>query len=82
MNLKDQVSDVIREFGCRAGKEPDGVCMDLFMREEYLEVEIVHMAKMRDVSERIRRELVQAILKGEMKQEGWVLSSLHVWKNA
>ena len=82
LSLKNQVSDVIQDFGCRIEKEPDSVCMDLFMREEYLEVEIVRMAKMWYVSERIRRELAQAVIMGEMKREGWVLSWLHVRKNA
>ena len=76
------MSDVIHDFGCRIEKEHDSVCMDLFMRKEYLEVEMVHRAKMWGISERIRRELTQAIIMGEMKQEGWVLSWLHVRKNA
>lgn len=82
VNLKDQVSDVRHEFGGHIQEEPDSVCLHLFILEEYLEVAIAHMAKMRDASEKIRRELIQARIMGKPKQEGWVLSFLHVRKDA
>lgn len=82
VKLKDQVSDVRHEFGGHIQKAPDRVYLHLFILEEYLEVAIAHMAKMRDATEKIRRELTQARIMGKPKQEGWVFSFLHVRKDA
>lgn len=82
VSLQYQVSDVLHELGFRMEKEPDSLCMDVFMLEDFGKDFSHVVAEMWDEEVKEARELIAAKIKGERKQKGWVLSCLHVRKNA
>ena len=80
MIFKDQVVDVAHEIGCSVEEESGSLCMDLYILEKYLELEMTYFPEIWHIYEKMQN--IRDSSTSKEKEMGWAMSFLHVRKNA